>query len=69
MFRSDNFYINVYHRHRASAAAGGEDYSVIHELTALLEQPYAEQSAEMEEKWYKKTPDWAQNMPGVSFMS
>ena len=45
------------------------DYDVIAELTALLEHPYAEQSAELSAMWYRKTPDWAQNMPGVAFMS
>ena len=45
------------------------DHSIIHELSALLEQPYDEQSPELQQRWYAKTPDWAQNLPGVTFMS
>eukprot|EP00598_Pedospumella_elongata_P016668 CAMPEP_0185012544 /NCGR_PEP_ID=MMETSP1098-20130426/98356_1 /TAXON_ID=89044 /ORGANISM="Spumella elongata, Strain CCAP 955/1" /LENGTH=1084 /DNA_ID=CAMNT_0027541607 /DNA_START=122 /DNA_END=3379 /DNA_ORIENTATION=- len=45
------------------------DHSIIHELSALLEQPYDEQSTELQQRWYAKTPDWAQNLPGVTFMS
>ena len=77
------------------------DYSVIQELTALLEHPYSDPSTTTEavvhdqmvppgttstgvdqvtatagtttpirvDKWYRKTPDWAQHMPGVAFMS
>lgn len=26
--------------------------------------PYDEQSPEITEKWYRKTPSWANNMPG-----
>ena len=49
-------------------AAEYGDYSVIKDLTELLENPYDEQP-DMEDKWYLKTPTWAQNMPGVAFMS
>ena len=78
------------------------DYSVIQELTTLLEHPYSDPSPTAEalvhdqmvppgttstgvdqvtatagttttpiweDKWYRKTPDWAQHMPGVAFMS
>eukprot|EP01032_Pedospumella_encystans_P017719 gene17719-20186_t len=45
------------------------DHTIIHELSALLEQPYDEQSIELQQRWYAKTPDWAQNLPGVTFMS
>lgn len=50
-------------------AAEHGDHSVIHELAALLERPYEEQSAQMQDKWYRSTPPWAQNLPGVAFMS
>ena len=49
------------------AAAG--DYSVVEELTGLLEKPYDEQDPALSDKWYAKTPDWARFMPGVTFMS
>lgn len=45
------------------------DYSVVEELTGLLERPYDEQDPALSDKWYAKTPDWAQFMPGVTFMS
>jgi len=45
------------------------DYSIINELLEVLEHPYDEQSSEIEMRWYKKTPDWATNLPGVAFMS
>ena len=45
------------------------DYSLVEELAALLERPYDEGSAEAQEKWYRKTPTWAMNKPGVSFLS
>jgi hypothetical protein len=45
------------------------DYSLVHELLALLEHPYEEQSAETEEKWFHKTPIWARDLPGTAFLS
>jgi len=45
------------------------DYSVIEELMRVLAQPYAEQSPDTEAKWFRKTPTWAQKLPGVEFMS
>jgi uncharacterized protein YdiU (UPF0061 family) len=45
------------------------DYSVIEELRDLLEHPYAEGDERMADKWFRKTPTWAVNMPGASFMS
>ncbi len=58
------------------------DYSIIEELMTLLQNPYdLDQSSfssmantegvrlAMEEKYYRKTPPWARNMPGVTFMS
>ena len=44
------------------------DYSIVNEINQLLLNPYDEQS-EMEDKYYKKTPNWARGCPGVSFMS
>ena len=49
------------------ASAG--DNSLIEELTELLVRPYEEQTPQAAEKWYRKTPPWAQDMPGVEFMS
>ena len=46
-----------------------DDYSIINELATLLESPYDEQTFELTEKWYSKTPTWARQMPGVEFMS
>lgn len=42
---------------------------MIDELSALLEDPYADQSPEKQRRWYAKTPQWAQGLPGVAFMS
>lgn len=50
-------------------AAKEGDTSIVDELTALLASPYDEQSAEMTSKWYSRTPDWATDMPGASYMS
>jgi serine/tyrosine/threonine adenylyltransferase len=43
------------------------DYSLIHELQALLKQPYAEQPDQ--EKWFAKRPDWARVKVGCSMLS
>ena len=53
----------------AYEAAYDGDYSVIAELQELLRSPYDEQSEAMSKKYYRKTPAWAQEMPGVKFMS
>lgn len=45
------------------------DYSLVHEISALLEHPYDEGSEESQLRWYVKTPAWAEGMPGVSFLS
>lgn len=42
--------------------------SVVTELTELLSEPYQEQP-DLAAKWYKRTPSWAEDMPGVAFMS
>lgn len=49
------------------AAVG--DYSIIEELQEVLKYPYEENTPEMSEKYYRKTPKWATNMPGATFMS
>ena len=99
-----NVYYNLYTRNWMAALAYEKaeqgDYSVIQELTTLLEHPYSDPSITAEavvhdqmvppgtttgvgrvtatagtttpirvDKWYRKTPDWAQHMPGVAFMS
>ena len=45
------------------------DYSLIKEVHEVLLHPYDEQSDEIAEKYYAKTPSWARGCPGVSFMS
>jgi uncharacterized protein YdiU (UPF0061 family) len=46
-----------------------DDYSVLYELLQVLSKPYEEQSEEIEKKYYQKTPSWAKQLPGVTFMS
>eukprot|EP01036_Dinobryon_divergens_P023242 gene23242-31568_t len=50
-------------------AAEKADYSVINELMSLLQRPYDEGTPQQEQRWYRSTPPWASNMPGVAFMS
>jgi len=45
------------------------DFSLVDELLEVLRDPYGEQSKEVQDKWFQKTPPWARMMPGVSFMS
>ena len=49
------------------------DFSLVRELQDLFSDPYAqnetEEQAKARLKWYMKTPTWARNMPGVTFMS
>ena len=49
------------------AAAG--DYALIRELQEVMRQPYAEQSKEVEEKYYKLKPTEFTELAGVSHMS
>ena len=49
------------------AAAG--DYSVIRELQAVMTQPYAEQSKDVEEKFYKLKPSEFFEVGGLSYYS
>jgi serine/tyrosine/threonine adenylyltransferase len=36
------------------------DMTVLQELELLLRNPYDDQSREMTEKWFRKTPSWAE---------
>jgi uncharacterized protein YdiU (UPF0061 family) len=47
---------------------GNTGASIVTELTELLSEPYQEQP-DLAGKWYKRTPSWAKEMPGVAFMS
>ena len=49
------------------AAAG--DYSVIRELQAVMTQPYAEQSKDLEEKYYRLKPPELFEVGGLSYYS
>lgn len=54
---------------RAYEAAYDGDYSIIEELQQLLRSPYDEQTQDLSTKYYRRAPAWAQEMPGVKFMS
>ena len=45
------------------------DYSMIHELQEVMSKPYAEQSEEIEHKYYKKKPNNLFDLAGVSYVS
>jgi len=49
------------------AAAG--DYALIRELQEVMRQPYAEQSKEVEEKYYRRKPSEFGELGGLSHMS
>ena len=53
----------------AYQAAERGDYSLIHELLEVMTDPYAEQSEEIERKYYRKKPDELFNIAGVSHVS
>ncbi|CAC9604297.1 Selenoprotein O and cysteine-containing homologs [Bathymodiolus heckerae thiotrophic gill symbiont] len=46
--------------------AAERDYSLVRELQAVITQPYAEQSKDVEEKYYKLKPDELFNIGGLS---
>ena len=46
-----------------------KDYTLIEEIHELLRHPYDEQSDELTEKYYRRTPIWANGLAGVAFMS
>jgi uncharacterized protein YdiU (UPF0061 family) len=52
----------------AYAAANSGDYSKVHFFQDLFRKPFDEQP-EMEERYYRRTPDFAQGKPGVAYMS
>lgn len=45
------------------------DYSLVDELSALLERPYDEGSSQQEARYFRSTPDWALGKAGVAFLS
>jgi uncharacterized protein YdiU (UPF0061 family) len=45
------------------------DYSLVHELQEIMNDPYSEQSKEIEEKYYKKKPIGLFDIAGVSHVS
>jgi uncharacterized protein YdiU (UPF0061 family) len=49
------------------AAAG--DYSLIRELQAVMTQPYAEHSKDVEEKYYRQKPPEFFEVGGLSYYS
>lgn len=46
-----------------------KDYKLVDEIQNLLSKPYDEQSDELSEKFYRRTPPWAVDLPGSAFMS
>ena len=46
-----------------------QDYTMIETLLQVLSKPYEEQGLEEESQWYQVTPNWARQLPGVTFMS
>jgi uncharacterized protein YdiU (UPF0061 family) len=53
----------------AYKAAEKGDYSLIHELQEVMTSPYAEQSPEIEEKYYKEKPAELFEIAGISHVS
>jgi len=45
------------------------DYKLLEEIQDLLRSPYDEQSDELTEKYYRRTPPWAIDLAGSTFMS
>ena len=45
------------------------NYTLLRELQEVMTQPYAEQSKEVEEKYYKLKPSEFSELAGVSHMS
>tara|TARA_Y100000758_G_C15848099_1_gene348231 strand:- start:114 stop:659 length:546 start_codon:yes stop_codon:yes gene_type:complete len=52
----------------AIEAAEAGDQSICQELSILFKNPYDEQ-IELEEKWFKKRPEWARHKIGCSMLS
>jgi uncharacterized protein YdiU (UPF0061 family) len=45
------------------------NYSAVHQLHDVITQPYAEQSKEVEDKYYKKVPSELSRVGGISYYS
>lgn len=45
------------------------DFQLLTELSSLLSSPYEEGTLSQHEKWFIRTPLWAQQMPGATFLS
>jgi uncharacterized protein YdiU (UPF0061 family) len=59
---------------KAYESAEKGDFGLVDELHELLCDPYeargaASNTAELQDKWYRTTPQWARNLPGCSFFS
>lgn len=61
------YVLRNYMAQMAIEAAEKGEYSLLHELQTLLQQPYAEQEAY--EKWFAKRPSWALHKVGCSQLS
>ncbi|WP_304545053.1 protein adenylyltransferase SelO [Sulfurimonas microaerophilic] len=53
----------------AYQAAQRGDYTLVHELQEVMNDPYAELSKEMEEKYYRLKPDELFRVAGISYVS
>ena len=53
----------------AYSQASAGDYSLVRELQKVMTQPYAEQSKEVEEKYYRLKPTELFDIGGVSHLS
>ena len=49
--------------------ANSENYSLVRELQKVMTQPYAEQSKDMEDKYYKLKPSEFFEVGGLSYLS
>jgi len=54
---------------KAYEEAAKKDFSLVKEIHELLCHPYDEQSDEMTKKYFRKTPDWATDMPGTAYLN
>jgi uncharacterized protein YdiU (UPF0061 family) len=54
---------------QAYEAAESGDYSLIEEIYQCLRSPYDEQSDDISDKYFLKTPSWAKDKAGVAFFS
>ena len=44
-------------------------FELIEELQRVLSDPYSEQTEAVAARWYQPTPQWARQLPGVTFFS